>query len=574
VRSIALSARAKQPTEGAKMRTKPVLPILLLTCVAVVPASSRSEAATALSGKVISQEEGAMEGVVVSARQDGSTITVSVISDHDGHFAFPSNRLKPGHYSLAIRAVGYDLDGPGSADVTARKPAVVNLKLVKTKNLSSQLTNAEWLMSIPGTAEQKTAFLLGNCINCHTLERPISSKHTAEEFIKVIGRMRTYSQSSQPTKPQKMPGFENTPAATLQQPDIKLARYLATINLSSSPTWDYPLKTLPRPTGRSTRVIITEYNLPRQTIMPHDVIVDAHGTAWFSNFGGQTFGKLDPETGKVTEWDVPKPKPSYPDGMLDVEEAGDGTMWLGMMFQSGLARFDPKTEKFRIYSAPDMQNDDGTPKTRERQREVTLRYDVDGKIWTTEDRGEIDRVDVNTGEYEHFQPLKGTQFTPYSIYGIAADSHNNLYFAEINHGHIGRIDAKTKEVSFYPIPSPDSRPRRIEMDAQDRLWFAEYGNNHVGEFDTRTEKFTEWAMPTPWTWPYYVTRDKNGDVWTGGMNTDRVVRIVPKTGEIVEYLMPKDTNIRRVFVDNSTTPVAFWTGSNHGASVVKVEPLD
>jgi hypothetical protein len=29
-----------------------------------------------------------------------------------------------------------------------------------------------------------------------------------------------------------------------------------------------------------------------------------------------------------------------------------------------------------------------------------------------------------------------------------------------------------------------------------------------------------------------------------------------------------------VFVDNSATPVAFWVGSNHGASIVKLEPLD
>jgi virginiamycin B lyase len=29
-----------------------------------------------------------------------------------------------------------------------------------------------------------------------------------------------------------------------------------------------------------------------------------------------------------------------------------------------------------------------------------------------------------------------------------------------------------------------------------------------------------------------------------------------------------------VFVDNSTNPVTFWVGSNHGASVLKLEPLD
>ena len=58
------------------------------------------------------------------------------------------------------------------------------------------------------------------------------------------------------------------------------------------------------------------------------------------------------------------------------------------------------------------------------------------------------------------------------------------------------------------------------------------------------------------------------------MTTDRVVRLDPKTGQSVEYLMPRDTNMRRVFVDNSTSPVTFWIGSNHGASIVKVEPLD
>ena len=45
-------------------------------------------------------------------------------------------------------------------------------------------------------------------------------------------------------------------------------------------------------------------------------------------------------------------------------------MWLGMMSQAGLARFDPKTEKFRIYSAPEVMNDDGTPKAGVRMREV------------------------------------------------------------------------------------------------------------------------------------------------------------------------------------------------------------
>ena len=56
--------------------------------------------------------------------------------------------------------------------------------------------------------------------------------------------------------------------------------------------------------------------------------------------------------------------------------------------------------------------------------------------------------------------------------------------------------------------------------------------------------------------------------------SDRVARLNPRTGQFVEYLLPRETNIRRVFVDNSTTPVTFWVGSNHGASIVKLEPLE
>ena len=68
--------------------------------------------------------------------------------------------------------------------------------------------------------------------------------------------------------------------------------------------------------------------------------------------------------------------------------------------------------------------------------------------------------------------------------------------------------------------------------------------------------------------------DKNEEAWTGSMINDRVVRLNTKNGEFVEYLLPKTTNIRRVFVDNSTSPVTFWVGSNHGASIYKLEPQD
>jgi streptogramin lyase len=80
-------------------------------------------------------------------------------------------------------------------------------------------------------------------------------------------------------------------------------------------------------------------------------------------------------------------------------------------------------------------------------------------------------------------------------------------------------------------------------------------------------------VPTPGTWPYDVTADKEGNVWSGGEYTDRILRLNPATGEFIEYALPRATNVRRVFVDNSTTPPTFWVGNNHGASIVKLETL-
>ena len=112
------------------------------------------------------------------------------------------------------------------------------------------------------------------------------------------------------------------------------------------------------------------------------------------------------------------------------------------------------------------------------------------------------------------------------------------------------------------------------MDAQDRLWFGEYRGDRIGMFDTKTEQFREWPVAPKWSSPYDVITDRNEEAWTGSMLSDQVTRLNTKTGEAINYLLPRRTNIRRVFVDNSTTPVTFWAGSNHGASIVKIEPLE
>jgi virginiamycin B lyase len=157
---------------------------------------------------------------------------------------------------------------------------------------------------------------------------------------------------------------------------------------------------------------------------------------------------------------------------------------------------------------------------------------------------------------------------------VISDAKNNVYFTVFGRGDIGHIDAKTGKTSVYPTPTPNSAPRRGMLDVAGRLWFGENSANRIGMYDTRNERFQEWIAPNPESWPYDVTADKNGDAWSGGEYSDRILRLNPKSGEIVEYLLPRFTNVRRVFVDNSTTPPTFWVGNNHGASIVKLEPLE
>jgi len=544
--------------------------VLLYAPARVPPLAAQAPPSAALQGRVTSAEEGPMEGVLVSAKKAGSTITVTVVSDREGRYRFPESRLQPGEYAMRIRAAGYDLAGPATATLAPHSTTTVDLALQKTHDLAAQLTNAEWLASFPGTEAQKAS--IRGCTHCHTLERVARSRYDADRLTMVIERMSTYPQLSFPLKIQKLPaprigGGQDSPEAR-RAAWRRQGEYLATVNLSATPAWSYMLRTQPRPTGRATQVIYTEYDLPQRTRQPHDVIVDSQGLAWYASFGEQILGTLDPKTGTAVEYPVPTLKPAAPTGILGLRFDKDENPWLGMQFQGGIARFDRRKKEFQTWSLPEEQNG---PHVQINQVSPD-RADVDGKVWL-QDAGTytVLRLDVAKGTFDTFAPYK---IPRPNIYDVLPDSRNNGYFLVFGGEEVGRIDAKTGDIKTFKTPTPRSAPRRGMMDARDRLWFGENNADRIGMFDTRTERFQEWAVPTPGASPYDATADKNGEVWSGGEYDDRILRLDPKSGEFVAYLLPRSTNVRRVFVDNRTTPVTFWVGNNHGASIVRLEPLD
>jgi virginiamycin B lyase len=559
------------------MRMKFALLAIILNVGSVLAAPAQKPAAVVLAGRVSSEAEGPMEGVLVRAKGEGKTISVTVVTDREGRYSFPANRLAPGKFNIDIRAVGYDLASPVSAEVAAGATARADMKLVKTKDLIPQLTSSEWLLSVPGTEAQKNQ--LFRCAACHSLAPIVQSTYDEQGWLTTFARMRSYSEQAVLEHPVSLP-FK-----VAVQPDPAFAKYLSTINLSSTSEWKYELKTRPRPTGRATRVIITEYDLPDPGRLPHDADLDDRGMVWYNDFREPLIGRLDPQTGETKEWRMPPLKPDFPEGTLSIEFNRDGYLWIPRFRQGGYTRFDPRTEKFQTWLVPPEYND-----AHAIQPQVAAA--PDGTAWFP--GGEnllIFKLDPETGRitaypmYPDFHPDEKSsgiiQFsysatpTGHSTYGLAADSKSNVYICDIVGGNIGKIDGKTGKVTLYKTPTLNSGPRRVSVDSQDRVWFGEYYANKLGMFDPKMEQFKEWTAPTPWVGPYPAKADKNGEAWTSGMGADLVLRLDPKTGKFTEYMLPTvNANIRHIDVDNSKSPVAVWVAEVHQGKIAKIEPLD
>jgi streptogramin lyase len=534
----------------------------------------------ALAGVVSSQQEGLMEGVVVSARRDGANFTVSVVSDAHGKYSFPRSHVEPGKYALTIRAVGYDLKGPGSVTIAEGKTTNADLQLDKTKDLAAQLSSLEWAMSAPGTPEQKNKLIyqVVSCAYCHAWERVVKSNHTADEFVDVITRMQKYytdgSAVSRDKRGRGQIGIPEQVAAADENPlwgrepfgvpKKELAEYLATINLSGGKTmWPFELKTLPRPKGKATRVIITQYDMPRPDTVAHDLDLDSAGTVWYTDESRMFFGKMNPKTGAFTEYALPPVPPGDLPGARDIQVDRDDNIWFPRRIASAaivVTKFNPKTEEVSTIEGVGTQ---------------FMALGPEGKIWAG-----WSRIDPKTMKVEatygwekspNIPPGPHRQYVDLTV----VNSKGNPYAPDIGGSYIIGIDAKTGEAKFWQVPTPRSSPRRGRMDPQDRYWFAEYTGDKIGMFDTRTEKFQEWPMLRKYTTPYAVSApDRNGYVYATSNMSERLMRLDPKTGEIVEYQIPTEFDSKKITFDPTTSRLTLWMVNTRTARMMKVEPLD
>jgi streptogramin lyase len=515
-----------------------------------------------------------MEGVLVSAKRVGGTITITVVSDSKGRYRFPKAKLPPGTYSLTVRAVGYQMP-PHRATVTGA--STVNLTLQPAENLEEQLSSAEWLMSVHGDQEQKSG--LYSCLACHSLRYVFESNYNPNGNRKLIGEMRNESPSSNIGFSSKLPYFQ-----AARPNDLRFARYLSWINLSEGRAhWNFDLKKLPRPSGKSTHVVITEYDLPRKETMPGFAVMGPDGMIWFSDFRTSTVGRLNPKTGKVKEFPLPLVKPGFEPGSLCLRLDHKGNVWIARSFQGAVARFDPKTETVSTWSEPKEYRNIHS-------RASYLAPTPQGNVWFSDTFNRtLNLLDPKTGVVKAWPAFPGWTWswdfdsgsgghgkTPigHFPYSVASDSRGWGYFSDEAGGNIGQIDPDGN-VTLYPVPTQNAGPRLMHIDDQDRLWFGEDHSAKIGMFDTKTKEFKEYLDPLRTDDDYDAVPDREGFVWTGGIVSDLVTRLDPKTGDMTEFLLPQvDANLRALDIDNLTSPPSLLVGENHHAKIAIVTPLN
>ena len=536
---------------------------------------------TALTGVVSSKAEGKMEGVVVTARGEGANFDVSVVSNAKGQYSFPRSHVPAGKYTVKIRAFGYDLTSTNSVDVSAGKAATLDLTLAEAKDPSTQLTSADWLNLLPGTDAQKNSVqkVVVSCTYCHSLERIVKSRHTAEQFVSTIHRMHEYfgDGSMASTEGRGRAQFLDPPAreAARKNPNwgyfpptnkVELAAYLSSINRSGGRELPTASKALPRPKGKETRVIITQWDMPRKSTVPHDSDVDSKGHVWYTDQSDYFVGRLDPKTNTFQEWPLPKSTKHGFGGGSDVQIDRQDRPWFtvthdkvpGHFGMPGV--FDPKTGTYEFL-------DLGLPSYSQFNALAPDGSLVQGGL-------KIDPVKRTLLDTFEWNKAPNLPAGPHAGYESSMDSRGHWYVTDFSGSYIVKVDARTKDAKFYKVPTPDAMPRRGRMDGQDRLWFAEYFGDRIAMFDTRTEKFQEWATPR-WTAPYAASvPNRKGQVFAPSNSADRVFRLDPKTGEVLAYLMPTSNfDSKQVSIDPVSGTAALLANTRN-AQIVRVEPLD
>ena len=256
-----------------------------------------------------------LEGIGVQLIAEQNSVRTTVYSDEDGRYEFPA--LPTGSYTLRIARPmefrPYERDSVRIDGATQLEDIVLervtDLELLPpTPQIMAQLSGVEWVMNLPGTGQEKRVFSHACGFGCHSYQQIFRNRYDEAGWALIVDRMVNYI-GSPLTIPfrtlSEVPEDERQGRSGLpMQTEIEiLVKWLARVRGPESE--DTPFHVLQGPRGAATRVIVTEYELPRLLLAAHDVAGDSNGHIWYTPHRSPYIGKLDPVTGVVEEYRVP-----------------------------------------------------------------------------------------------------------------------------------------------------------------------------------------------------------------------------------------------------------------------------
>jgi virginiamycin B lyase len=549
------------------------------------PARLDAQGGVALSGVVSSDKEGKMEGVVVSARREGANYTISVISGGGGKYSFPSSHVGPGKYTVTMRATGYDLPAPATADVAMGKAAKLDITVVETPDISKHLTSREWALSLPEKNDMldKAVFNIESCVYCHSLERIFRTKYTAEQLVPAITRMLKYypdgsvmgtagrgrtvmKTKEEQERADKSPNWWEYSPSGGPIPKQELAEFIAKYNLSGGRTkYPYDFVRLPRAKGTGGKAIITTWDMPRKDTVPHDSQMDSKGNLWYTDESAMWIGVLNPKTNEFKEFQMPPVNKGDIPGVRDITIDGQDNIWFSMRrpgSKSELHKFEPATEKLTYVEGTAGQ---------------FVAVSKDGKkVWLG-----FQRTDAATAKVDadFRRPANLPQGKNMGGYGFDIDPQGNPWGTSFQSGEIMGVDVAKNEALIYPVPGgTNAVPRRGRIDTKGRFWFSYYGKEALGMFDTNTKTFKEWKVGPRFSTPYTSsTPDPKERVYLPSNTCDCIFRVDTKSGQVIEIAMPSPVNsfdAKRVSWDTTSKTPALMFANTRNAQMMRVEILD
>src|SRR5438445_10431378 len=229
---------------------------LLLVCAASLLAATAAHAADQiLSGAIAAQSGQTMEGVTLSAKLEGSTITTSVYTYAAGPYVFPP--LPAGRYRVWAQALGFERSN-GAVDLSsARRQDFTLQEMTDPERRFRQLPGEMMVAALPEAsaddARMKKIFM-NNCTGCHSTSYALQFRFDEAGWSKIIDLMKVVPVTG------VYPGPNAKSNQIMERHQKPLAAYLARARGPGESSMKVVARA--RPSGDSARAVGTLYDLP------------------------------------------------------------------------------------------------------------------------------------------------------------------------------------------------------------------------------------------------------------------------------------------------------------------------